>query len=128
MILKMNNPLEDQICSTRDVIEYKDWLEEYLLEHLEERESFEDSNEYEEYQDIVKFINELVNTDAIENEETIIREDHWEEYVEDLFIDCGYLPKDLPNWIVIDWTATGDNLLIDYGSFTYKNDKYYIRL
>lgn len=124
----MDNPLEDKICTTRDVIEYKDWLEDYLLENLEEGESLEDSDEYEEYKDVVEFINELVNTDVIENEETIIREDYWEEYVEELITDCGYIDKNFPSWIVIDWEKTGDNLLTDYGTFTYKDDKYYIRL
>lgn len=129
----MDNPLEDEICNTRDVIEYKDWLEKYLLENLEEGETLEDldftfQNSYQEYKDIVGFINELIDTDVIENEETIIREDYWEEYVEELITDCGYIDKNFPSWIVIDWEKTGDNLLTDYGTFTYKDDKYYIRL
>jgi hypothetical protein len=125
----MNNPLEDKICNTRDVIEYKDWLEEHLLENLEE-ETLEDLEEYEEYKDVVEFINELVNTDAIENEETIIREDYWEEYVEDLVDSCGYIPKDFPDWISrhIDWKGVNEGLLVDYDTFTYKDYKYYIRL
>lgn len=48
--------------------------------------------------------------------ETLIRDDYFTEYVEELLKDIGYLPVDLPLWIVIDWEETADNVKVDYTS------------
>ena len=58
---------------------------------------------------------------------TLIPESDWEEYVEDLVKDCGYIPNDLPWWIVIDWAATSDNVAADYSTVDYDGDTYYYR-
>lgn len=52
---------------------------------------------------------------------TLIREDYFVDYCRE---DCGYLPKDLPWWIAIDWDKTADNMRGDYteievGGYTY---------
>lgn len=37
------------------------------------------------------------------------------EFAEQIAEDCGEIPKDLPNWIVIDWQSSWDcNLRFDY--------------
>ena len=58
---------------------------------------------------------------------TLISVSDWEEYVEDLLKDCGYIPNDVPWWIVIDWTATADNVAADYSTVDYDGDTYYYR-
>lgn len=58
---------------------------------------------------------------------TLISADKWEEYVEDLLKDCGYISNDLPWWIVIDWPATADNVAADYSTVDYDGDTYYYR-
>ena len=58
---------------------------------------------------------------------TLIPESDWEEYVEDLLKDCGYVPNDVPWWIVIDWAATADNVAADYSTVDYDGDTYYYR-
>ena len=58
---------------------------------------------------------------------TLIPESDWEEYVEDLLKDIGYIDKDFPYWIVIDWAATADNVAADYSTVDYDGDTYYYR-
>jgi len=58
---------------------------------------------------------------------TLISADKWEEYVEDLVKDCGYISNDMPWWIVIDWSATADNVADDYSTVYYDGDTYYYR-
>ena len=58
---------------------------------------------------------------------TLIPESDWEEYVEDLMKDCGYISNDVPWWIVIDWSATADNVAADYSTVDYDGDTYYYR-
>lgn len=58
---------------------------------------------------------------------TLISADKWEEYVEDLVKDCGYVSNDVPWWIVIDWAATADNVAADYSTVDYDGDTYYYR-
>jgi hypothetical protein len=55
---------------------------------------------------------------------TLIHEDHFTQYVKELATDCGYLPRDLPDWIAVDWERTAeavqqDYLMIDIGDRTY---------
>ena len=58
---------------------------------------------------------------------TLIPERDWEEYVEYLLKDCGYISNDVPWWIVIDWSATADNVAADYSTVDYDGDTYYYR-
>ena len=36
------------------------------------------------------------------------------EFAQNLVSDCGYMERDLPYWIEIDWEKTWDNLSYDY--------------
>jgi hypothetical protein len=59
--------------------------------------------------------------------ETLVPEDEWERYVEELCVDCGYISKDFPGWIEIDWSATADNVAMDYSMVNYQGESYYYR-
>ena len=59
--------------------------------------------------------------------ETFIHEEEFVEYVKDLVIDCGYIHKDMPGWIVIDWDETADNMKEDYEEYTFRGQTYYAR-
>ena len=56
---------------------------------------------------------------------TMIHEDYFEEYTEDLLKDCGYISRDLPSWVVIDWDSTTSNLLHDYSETLFDGETYY---
>jgi len=59
--------------------------------------------------------------------ETLIRESYFAEYIQELCDDCGYMTKDLPTWIVIDWEATSNNLRHDYTEVEFDGVTYLIR-
>lgn len=59
--------------------------------------------------------------------ETLIRRSYWGEYCKELLTDCGYIPKDLPDWIEIDYESTAKNMEADYGSVYFDGVEYLIR-
>ena len=59
--------------------------------------------------------------------ETLIHENYWVEYVQDLCEDCGYISRDFPHWIAIDWDATADNVAMDYSTIELDGNTYYFR-
>jgi hypothetical protein len=141
--------MSTQVLDTRDLIERRDELKEGILnsfletfEHYEERtESFEDilfeEEEIQEWkEDWSDEIDEICQIDNIEDTlgsefeygVTLVREDYWEEYVEDLLVEIGYLPEDLPCWIEIDWASTAYNVKQDYEEVLYQGDTYLGRM
>ena len=134
---------------TRDLIEKRDELKQQILdsfletfEHYEDRtECFEDILfEEEEIQnwkeDWLDEIAEICEIDKIEDElgsefdygVTLVHEDYFEEYAKELLIDCGYISKDFPSWIEIDWEATANNVKQDYTGVEYQGETYYGRI
>ncbi len=141
--------MSTQVLDTRDLIERRDELKEGILnsfletfEHYKERtESFEDilfeEEEIQEWkEDWEDDLQEIEQIDKIEYTlgrefeygVTLVREDYWEEYVEDLLVEIGYLPKDLPCWIEIDWASTAYNVKQDYEEVLYQGDTYLGRM
>lgn len=91
---------------------------------------FEADNEDEikEYNDLVEFCEELENYCADFNYGVgIIHENYWQEYVQELITDCGYISKDFPQWIEIDWETTANNVSEDYTTVNYDGSTYYAR-
>jgi hypothetical protein len=141
--------MSTQVLDTRDLIERRDELKEGILnsfletfEHYKERtESFEDilfeEEEIQEWKE--DWEDDLQEIDQIDKIEytlgsefeygvTLVREDYWEEYVEDLLVEIGYLPKELPCWIEIDWVSTAYNVSQDYEEVLYQGDTYLGRM
>lgn len=58
---------------------------------------------------------------------TLIRDDYWPEYAEQLTQELGGLPRDTPPWLVIDWAATAENLKADYTSGEFDGVTYWGR-
>lgn len=141
--------MRQDCIDTRDLIEKRDELKQQILdsfletfEHYEDRtDDFEDilfeeeevQSWKEDWEDELKEIEEI---DNIENElgsefdygVTLVNEDYWEDYVKDLLIDCGYISKDFPSWIEIDWDATANNVKQDYTEVEYQGETYYGRI
>ena len=148
----MNNPINNSVFDTRDLIKYKEFLEsilvdiwnDYLLE-IEDGDGtaeIEDISEVDfnlegfanrfaddvgEYKSIEAFCNDLDGSPDFIYGESVIHENYFTEYCEDLLKDCGYIPQDFPSWIELDFEATADNMKVDYMSATYEGDTYYIR-
>lgn len=58
---------------------------------------------------------------------TLIRDDHFTDYVQNMLADIGDLPRDLPHYIVIDWEATASNIQQDYTSVEFGGVTYWVR-
>lgn len=58
---------------------------------------------------------------------TCIRDDYFEEYAKELVEELGYMPKDFPSFIEIDWEATARNLESDYTSIEFDGVTYLVR-
>ena len=134
---------------TRDLIEERDNLKQQILDsflenfpHYEEMtDTFEDILfEEEEIQswkeDWLDEIVEITDIERLEDEIsssefdyglTLIEEDDFEEYVEELVTDCGYISKDLPSWIEIDWESTAENVKQDYSEVDFRGTTYLYR-
>jgi hypothetical protein len=95
---------------------------------IEEREEFLEYMSYE--YNSIREIDELesdISSREFDYGLTLIPEDDFEEYAEDLIIDCGYISKDLPSWIEIDWEATSDNIKQDYSEVNFRGETYLYR-
>lgn len=133
---------------TRDLAEKRDELKQEILDsflenfpHYEEMtESFEDilfeEEEIESWkQDWQEEINQITCIDEVEDEigsefdfgVTLIPEDDFTDYVEDLLKGCGYISDDFPSWIEIDWEATAENVKQDYSELEYEGGTYFYR-
>lgn len=60
-------------------------------------------------------------------DELLIRDTYWVKYVEELVCEIGDMPPKIPDYIVIDWEATADNVKADYASVEVGGDTYYYR-
>lgn len=55
-----------------------------------------------------------------------IAEEYFTEYVKDMLNDCGTIPRDLPDYVAIDWEKTADNLKCDYVDAEFNGVTYYV--
>jgi hypothetical protein len=58
---------------------------------------------------------------------TLVKENYFPEYCKELLDDIGDLPRDLPDYIVIDWDATAENLKADYTEVDFDGEAYLVR-
>lgn len=139
--------MSNQVLDTRDLAERRDELKEQIFnsfietfEHYaEQTESFDDilfdEDEIESWVDDWKDeLEEIEEVDELEKYitdfqygETLIHESYFTEYCEELCKDFGYISKDFPLWIEIDWDSTAENIKIDYSECTYQGETYYAR-
>lgn len=58
---------------------------------------------------------------------TLVRDSYFTDYAQELVEDCGYISKDFPSWIEVDWQATARNVQIDYTSADFGGVTYWFR-
>jgi hypothetical protein len=58
---------------------------------------------------------------------TLISLDYWPTYARELVRDAGDLPRNLPDYVVIDWEATAGNLAVDYTEVDFAGATYLVR-
>lgn len=139
--------MKDQVLDTRDLSEKRDDLKEQILNSFKETfehyadqtDAFEEilfnEEEIQGWKEIwEEELKEIEEIDKVEEEcsefqygETLIHEDYFTEYCEQLCQDCGYISKDFPCWIEIDWEATAANISADYSQCEYQGEQYLFR-
>lgn len=131
---------------TRDLVERREELEQQILDSFNEEfpqyevDSYEDILfEEEEVQnwkedwlgeiDEVAEIKKLQDSIGSEFEYgvTLIHEYDFDDYARELVEECGYITRDFPSWIEIDWLATADNVKLDYSSIEFEGETYLYR-
>ena len=106
-----------------------------MLEQISEKENeiqecdFEYNRYSEELEELEALKDEVSNNsdEGFKYGIQLIHEDDIDDYLHELLIDCGYIPKDLPSWIEIDWNATYDNMKQDYSKIELNGNTFYVR-
>jgi hypothetical protein len=115
----------DDVIDSRDVIARIEYLEECVNEY---GSGNLDLSEIEELNNLKKLASECENdADDWQYGATLIRDSYFRDHARELLEDCGYIPKDLPHWIEIDWEATARNMLTDYTSVEFDGVTYWYR-
>lgn len=131
---------------TRDLAEKREELKQQILDSFLETfpqyedmtSSYEDirlgmEEEIEEWEnDWSEEIEEIEEINDIEDQIgsefqygcTLVAEQDFEDYAQELCKDYDYIAKDFPSWIEIDWKATADNIAMDYITVEYKGTTY----
>lgn len=114
---------KDNVIDSRDIIERIEELEELIAGESTGDEFLEYTTEY----DLLSSLAEECSDYASDWEygETLIHEDYFEQYMDEMVRDCGYLPKDIPDWISI--SVDYDALKQDYTEVDFDGETYYIR-
>lgn len=132
------------MLDTRDLLERKEELEQQVVdsynETFDEDVYYEDidfeSEEVEDWKE--EWLDEIIEISNIESLEDeigsefkhgveLINEDEFENYVKELLEDCGYIPRDFPSWIEIDWDSTANNVRSDYSEVKFDGVTYFYR-
>lgn len=123
--------MSNEITNDMDVIDSRD-----IIERIEELESFIEYNVNENSDDVIEWTEELEALKALAEEgenyspdweygSTLIHEDYFEEYMDEMIQDCYDLPKDLPFWMTVTYDYNA--LKMDYTEIDFNGETYYIR-
>jgi len=112
---------DDEVEPLDEVLTFED------IDLDDERFSIIASEEILYLEKILEFESELEMTDDYKYGISIIHKDYFTEYCTEFLEEVGYVPKDFPTWIVIDYEATALNMRSDYFSTEYEGETYYTR-
>lgn len=139
-LIERYEELEDELSAITDIedeiesLDPKEDKEEIRTakENLEEKKK-ELEDEQEEFNQLQDILDELKGNGGDEQWRgdwypiTLINSDYFTEYTQELVEDCGYISKDFPSWIEVDWEETADNVKIDYTTIEIGDEEYYYR-
>lgn len=114
--------LEGERTDLREAVDDAEGEEEKQTAH-EELDVWEGDN-LDELEALWKLKDEVSEWD---DGNTLVPEDEWIDYVEEVLKDCGDLPPEIPWYIEIDWEKTAENIAQDYRTVDYLGTTYYYR-
>ena len=131
------NDLEGELYDIESEEDYADKqndidnkLEEIADKENEIQECEVEYNRYSSELEELEALKDEISNNSSEGFEygiQLIHEDDIDDYFHEMLIDCGYIPKDMPSWIVIDWQATYSNMKQDYSEIELNGNTFYIR-
>jgi len=118
---------------TADIIDVRD-----IIERVEELEELQEQGEYLETPDCEMTSLRAVLADLAGNggdeqwrgdwyPVILIRDSHFQDYVQELCEDIGDVPSNLPHYIAIDWEVTARNIRMDYTPIEINGVTYWYR-
>lgn len=146
--MKLNNEIDysSDIIDSRDLYNRLEELRE-ISQAVDDAQEELDSSEDENKEDLVAALDsatdayndikdELKELEIAESEisefsggNTLISEQHFEDYCREMLEDCGDIPKGLPDYIKnnIDWSGVASDLKHDYSEITLQGNTFYYR-
>ncbi len=119
---------EDDYADKQNDIDNK--LEEIADKESEIQEcEFEYDSYSEEFAEL-ETLKEEIESNSDEGFEygiQLIHENDIDDYLNEMLVDCDYISKDLPQWVVINWQATYDNMKQDYNEVELNGNTFYVR-
>ena len=107
--------------------------EELALEFIKEHGEEKFGEYYEQYETLVSdygqgLVDEYVEDyflDAIDHFEDAYQGEYVDgaDFAAQTASDCGYISRDMPSWVEIDWAATWENLSYDYTEIIMPNNR-----
>ena len=107
--------------------------EKLALEFIEEHGEKDFAEYYEQYETLVSDYGQgLVDgyiedyfVDAVQFFEESYQGEYESgaDFAEQMASDCGYIRRDIPSWVEIDWAATWENLSYDYTEIITPNNR-----
>ena len=107
--------------------------EELALEFIEEHGEEKFGEYYEQYETLVSdygqgLVDEYIEdyfVDAVQFFEESYQGEYESgaDFAEQMASDCGYISRDMPSWVEIDWAATWENLSYDYHEIIMPNNR-----
>lgn len=122
----------EELEESRDAFQSENELEEYRGEEnsAEKWKEWEDESEYNNLKDLLEDLKGNGGDEQWRGDWyplTLIQDDYFVDYCEELVKDIGELPRDIPSYIVIDWKETAENLKVDYFSVDFDGETYWTR-
>ncbi len=114
--------MTNEITNDMDVIDSRD-----IIERIEELQAIErDTEEHEELISLLALAEEGEQySPDWKYGSTLIHENYFEQYMDEMLEDCGDIPKDIPCYL--DITVNYDMLKWDYTELDFDGETYYIR-
>ena len=124
--------MNQDVFDSRDLIERLEELEALEGFSLDRDATEEDKEAFGREEDdelatLRKFADEANEVADWEHGETFISDDYFVDYCQEFLEDCGYIPRDIPPFIEIDWEKTAKNMQVDYTSYELDGNTYWAR-
>lgn len=138
MAIDFNTLNSEEIIDVRDIIDRVEELEAEMADLGEaEADNQTVSDAYHdahcERLDLIAILDDLKGYGGDEQWRgdwypvTLIRESYFTDYCQELCEDIGAVPRDLPDYIAIDWDVTARNLMVDYSTVEIDGVTYFYR-